>query len=62
MPTVWQTIPVLEFLQQSWERMADAPKFRELEDAIYGGLANVRKWYNKTDDTDVYFICLGKCC
>jgi hypothetical protein len=59
-PAVWWTIPVLEFLQQVWGTMADASKFYELSDAINGGLENLNKWYRKTNDTDAYFICLGK--
>src|SRR4051794_9322814 len=59
-PTVWWTIPVLEFLQQSWENMAAVPRFGELAGAIHNGLENLEKWYRKTDDTNVYFICLGK--
>ena len=58
-PTVWRTIPVLEFLLQSWENMADLPKFAEVEHAIRKGLENTIKWYRKVDDTDAYFICLG---
>ena len=58
-PTVWRTIPVLEFLLQSWENMADLPKFAEVEHAIHKGLENTIKWYRKVDDTDAYFICLG---
>jgi len=52
-------MPVLEFLQQSWENMANHPKFFEVEDAIRAGLDNLEKWYRKTDDTNAYFICLG---
>jgi len=40
--------------------MADMPKFAELKDAIHSGLENMNKWYQKTEDTDVYFICLGQ--
>jgi len=58
-PTVWRTIPVLEFLLQSWENMADLPKFSEVEYAIRKGLGNIDKWYRKVNDTDAYFICLG---
>jgi len=29
-------------------------------DVINGGLENIRKWYHKIDDTNVYFICLGQ--
>ena len=42
--------------------MAGTAKFSELQDAIEAGLENLRKWYRRTDDTDVYFICLGKRC
>jgi hypothetical protein len=41
--------------------MANTSRFHELVDVIHGGLENLHKWYNKTDDTDAYFICLGKC-
>lgn len=40
--------------------MAAHPKFTELSAAIEAGLQNLDKWYRKTDDTDVYFICLGE--
>ena len=42
-PTVWCTIPVLEFLLQSWENMAELPKFLEVEHAIHKGLENINK-------------------
>ncbi|KAF8156025.1 hypothetical protein B0H34DRAFT_517919 [Crassisporium funariophilum] len=58
-PTVWRTIPVLEFLLQSWENMADLPKYNEVQHAIRKGLENIDKWYRKVNDTDAYFICLG---
>jgi hypothetical protein len=56
---------VLEFLQEAWTNMADHPKFADISDAINAGLENLNKWYRKIDDTDVYFICLGRrliCC
>jgi len=40
--------------------MASEPEFDKLTDAIHGGLDNIRKWYQKIDDSDAYFICLGK--
>jgi hypothetical protein len=58
-PTVWRTIPVLEYLHETWTNMAGASKFDALSVAINSGLNNLSKWYRKTDDTDVYFICLG---
>jgi hypothetical protein len=53
-------IPVLEYLQQSWESMELLPKFETVAPAIRAGIDNLSKWYQKTDDTDVYFIFLGK--
>ncbi|KAG1811121.1 uncharacterized protein BJ212DRAFT_1278098, partial [Suillus subaureus] len=58
-PSVWQMIPVLEFLQKSWENMAKLPQFSKVSDAIQKALENVVKWYHKTKDTNIYFICLG---
>jgi hypothetical protein len=58
-PTVWRTIPVLEFLLESWENMAKHPKFFEVEHGIHKGLKNIEKWYHKVNDTDAFFICLG---
>ena len=51
----------MEFLQEMWGTMVKVPKFNELKDAISAGLQNMDKWYRKTNDTNVYFICLGKC-
>ncbi|KAG2050400.1 hypothetical protein BDR06DRAFT_1011235 [Suillus hirtellus] len=58
-PTVWRAIPVLEFLQQSWQNMADDEKFSSIADALQAGLENLGKWSHKMDEIDVYFICLG---
>ena len=46
-------------LTEIWENMAKHPKFSEISDAIHAGLGNLGKWYKKTDNTDVYFICLS---
>jgi hypothetical protein len=58
-PTAWRIIPTLEFLQDTWENMSNVTKFSSLSGAINSGLENLRKWYRKTDDTNVYFICLA---
>ncbi|KAG1798503.1 uncharacterized protein HD556DRAFT_1305965 [Suillus plorans] len=57
-PTVWCTIPVLEYLQETWEHMAGTSTFDVLSASVTSGLDNLAKWYCKTNDTDVYFICL----
>jgi hypothetical protein len=59
-PTVWHTIPVLEFLQKTWENMAATPQFSKVHDTIKKGLENLAKWYWKTNDTSAYFICISK--
>ncbi|KAG1747754.1 uncharacterized protein EDB91DRAFT_1079481 [Suillus paluster] len=57
-PTVWRTIPVLEFLQETWENMAESLKFSSVSSSIHLGINNLHKWYCKVDNTDTYFICL----
>jgi len=52
-------IPVLEFLQESWQNMAVDKKFSSIAHGLQAGLENLGKWSQKTDETDVYFICLG---
>jgi hypothetical protein len=39
--------------------MAAIDRFADMKDSINCGLENLDKWYRKTNDTDVYFICLG---
>lgn len=57
-PSAFRTIPVLEFLKETWGNMANHPKFSEVENSIHKGIENLDKWYNKVNDTDAYFICL----
>ncbi|KAJ7465531.1 hypothetical protein FB451DRAFT_1179014 [Mycena latifolia] len=52
-PTVWRTVPLLEFLQQSWMNMAAHSKFASMASSINAGLENLEKWYRKTDETDI---------
>jgi len=52
-------IPVLEFLLQSWENVAELPKISKVEHAICKGIENIDKWYCKVNDMDAFFICLG---
>ena len=39
--------------------MAAIPQYDKVHDALIKGLDNLAKWYNKTDDSTAYFICLG---
>ncbi|KAJ7453409.1 hypothetical protein FB451DRAFT_1185218 [Mycena latifolia] len=55
----WLKIQKMHEVLQCWINMAALPKFADMAPSIEAGLENIAKWYRKTDDTDVYFICLG---
>jgi hypothetical protein len=59
-PSAFRTIPVLEFLKETWGNMADLPKFSEVEAAIRKGLESLEKYYGKVNDSIAYFLCLCK--
>ncbi|KAG2758101.1 hypothetical protein P692DRAFT_20710694, partial [Suillus brevipes Sb2] len=46
-------------ITETWQTMANSPKFSSISMAIEAGVNNLQKWYHKTDDTSVYFICLA---
>ncbi|KAF8810718.1 hypothetical protein BYT27DRAFT_7091263, partial [Phlegmacium glaucopus] len=46
-PSVFCTIPVLEYLQESWGNMANHLKFAEVEEPLQKGIENLEKWYHK---------------
>jgi hypothetical protein len=39
--------------------MAETARYSIVHDALTEGLANLRKWHSKTNDSIAYFICLG---
>ena len=59
-PTVYRTLPVLEYLQEQWMSMANATRFASITPTIQAGLDNLNKWYNKTEHTDIHIMCLSK--
>lgn len=32
----------------------------DMKAVIDAGLENLDQWYNKTNDTNIYFVCLGE--
>ncbi|KAK6977807.1 hypothetical protein R3P38DRAFT_2805271 [Favolaschia claudopus] len=48
-----------EAMAETWRNMAATERFADMRESILAGLDNLEKWYGKTDDTDVYFICLA---
>jgi hypothetical protein len=59
-PSAFRTIPVLEFLRETWGNMVNLPRFSEVKDAIQKGLESLEKYYGKVNDSDAYFLCLCK--
>ena len=51
---------MLEFLSQSWEDLGDDLEYETLAAPLQAGLANLGKWYWRTDKSDAYFITMGK--
>lgn len=59
-PTVYRALPTLEHIREAWLQLAKKTEHEDIKEAIDFGLKNIDKWYRKLDDTDIYFICLGK--
>src|SRR5260370_29041025 len=57
-PSAFHTIPVLEFLKETWGNMANLPKFSEVKDVIGKGLKSLEKYHGKVNNTNAYFLCL----
>jgi hypothetical protein len=49
----------MERVMSKWEAMASDNKYSLVKHAIEAGLANLIKWYRKTDETSVYFVAHG---
>lgn len=49
---------MLECLADRWRSMADDLQYLPITDAIKAGLKNVDKYFKKTSQSDIYFICL----
>jgi hypothetical protein len=56
-PTVYRAFPIIESMQQRWERMAKNAKYAQIVPALKAGLDNLRKWYRILDESSIYFIC-----
>jgi hypothetical protein len=40
--------------------MANSAEYAPIADTIHKGLKNVAKYYEKTNNSDIYFVCLGE--
>jgi hypothetical protein len=58
-PTCHKVFLLLEKLQSTWEHLSVKPEYDPVKDALEASLKNMEKWYRKTDDTSIYFVCHG---
>jgi hypothetical protein len=58
-PAVYRALPTLEYLQNAWEMFLSLKRFKPVKEGLLKGLENLRKCFNKTDDSKVYFVCLS---
>jgi hypothetical protein len=49
----------LEMIQDKWEKKLGNPRYQSLWPAVEAGLNNIRKWYKRMDDTDVYILAMA---
>ncbi|KAG2739633.1 hypothetical protein P692DRAFT_20755144, partial [Suillus brevipes Sb2] len=55
----WKMIRLVhDCLANTWQTMAGNPEYAPIKAAIKKGLNNVEKYYQKANDSDIYFICL----
>jgi hypothetical protein len=59
-PTLGQTLPTLEYMINIFEAMVDNAHFQPVAFSLRKALTNAEKWYDKTDQSDAYFIVLGE--
>ena len=59
-PTCYKVFPLLERLQTQWETLCEDDNYAPVYAALDAGLANMQKWYQKTDNTLIYLITHGK--
>ena len=59
-PTIYHTLPVLEYLQEQWSSMVNVTRFASIAPTIQAGLDNLNKWYNKTEHTNAHIMYLSR--
>jgi hypothetical protein len=46
-------------IQDTWEKLLNKHHYRNLKGPIEAALANIRKWYQRMDETDVYILAMA---
>ena len=59
-PTCTQLYPTLEMLMSDWEELLKNKEFESVHNALHAGIALLKKFYHRADDTNVYFISHSK--
>jgi hypothetical protein len=52
-------VSALELIQDKWEKLAQGSEYRMVASALRAGLANIKKWYSRMDDTDAYIMSMA---
>ena len=59
-PTITRLYPTLEMLMSDWEELLDNNGFEPVHNALHAGIALLKKYYRRADDTNAYFISHSK--
>jgi hypothetical protein len=59
-PTCTRLYPTLEMLMSDWEDLLENKEFESVHNALHAGIALLKKYYRRADDTNVYFISHSK--
>ena len=58
-PTCHKVFLLLKKIQTEWEDLHNNPWYSPVKNVIQAGLDVMEKWYQKMDDTSIYFVSHG---
>jgi hypothetical protein len=56
---LYRAVSTMELIQDRWETIFKLWEYRRIKHAVEAGLCNIRKWYRRMDDTDVYVMSMA---
>jgi hypothetical protein len=57
-PSLWKVLPSIEAFMSKWEEMCNNPRFARVQEALGAGLATLKKYYNKTNNSPAMIVAL----
>ncbi|KAG1724900.1 uncharacterized protein EDB91DRAFT_1255039 [Suillus paluster] len=57
-PTIWRILPLYEDFIAQWQIFSEDPGMAVLRHAIQAGIANLEKYYNKTDNSPAHIVSM----